>query len=128
MRRLIYIPLTVAVVSIILGMAQTVEAEEIFLVHLKTGLKKDDAQICVAYNVIWAAIEEGYKVKVLIDADAINTYKVGWSDKDNIEGYKIPENLRMALADQFKVRIDTVPKSYGEYLVLLKNKRCRILH
>lgn len=122
MRRLIYIPLTVAVVSIILGMAQTVEAEEIFLVHLKTGLKKDDAQICVAYNVIWAAIEEGYKVKVLIDADAINTYKVGWSDKDNIEGYKIPENLRMALADQFKVRIDTVPKSYGEYLVLLKNK------
>ena len=45
MRRLIYIPLTVAVVAIILGMAQTVEAEETFLVHLKTGLKKDDAQI-----------------------------------------------------------------------------------
>ena len=72
MRRLIYIPFTVAVVAIILGMAQTVEAEETFLVHLKTGLKKDDAQICVAYNIVWAALEQGYKVKVLIDSDAIN--------------------------------------------------------
>jgi hypothetical protein len=70
MRRLIYKQLTVVAVAIILGMGQTVEAEETFLLHLKTGLKKDDAQICVAYNVIWAGLEEGYKVKVLVDAGA----------------------------------------------------------
>ncbi len=29
------------------------------LFHLKTSLKHDDAQICVAYNVIWAALAEG---------------------------------------------------------------------
>jgi len=75
--------------------------QEVFLVHLKTSLKKDDAQICVAYNVMWAALEEGYTVKVLVDADAINTFKIGWNGKDAIETYKIPENLRNALSTQF---------------------------
>ena len=45
---------------------------------MKTSLKKDDGQICVAYNVMWAALREGYNVKVLVDADAVNIYKVGW--------------------------------------------------
>ncbi len=97
-------------------------AQQTFLVHLKTSLKKDDAQICVAYNVIWAALEEGYKVKVLVDADAINTFKVGWRGKDDIEKFKIPERLRVALAKQFSVALDTVPKTYGEFLTLLNEK------
>jgi predicted peroxiredoxin len=96
--------------------------KEVFLVHLKTSLKKDDAQICVAYNIMWAALEEGKTVKVLIDADAINTFKKGWNGKDDIEGYKIPENLRKALADQFKVDLEIVPKTYGDFLVMLKDK------
>ena len=102
------------------SMADT--AKEIFLVHLKTSLKKDDAQICVAYNIIWAALEEGYIVKVLVDADAINTFKIGWKGKDDIEGYKIPENLRKALAEQFKVGLENVPKTYGAFLAMLKEK------
>ena len=97
-------------------------ARQTFLVHLKTSLKKDDAQICVAYNVIWAALEEGYNVKVLVDADAINTFKVGWRGKDDIEKFKIPERLRAALAEQFSVALDTVPKTYGEFLVMLNDK------
>jgi len=96
--------------------------QETFLVHLKTSLKKDDAQICVAYNVIWAALEEGFTVKVLVDADAINTFKVGWFGKDDIEKYKIPERLRVALAEQFSVSLDTAPKTYGEFLTLLREK------
>ena len=96
--------------------------EDTLLIHLKTDLKKDDAQICVAYNVIWAAIVEGYKVKVLVDADAINTFKIGWRGKDDIEKYKIPERLRVALAGQFSVSLDTVPKTYGEFLTLLHDK------
>ncbi len=95
---------------------------ETFLVHLKTSLKKDDAQICVAYNVIWAALEEGFDVKVLVDADAINTFKVGWFGKDDIEKYKIPERLRKTLADQFEVSLNKVPRSYGEFLTLLHDK------
>ena len=102
------------------SMADT--GKEVFLIHLKTSLKKDDAQICVAYNIVWAALEEGYKVKVLVDADAINTYKVGWGGKDDIEKYKIPENLREAISTQFEVNLGSVPKTYGEYLTLLKDK------
>lgn len=98
------------------------EQGKTFLVHLKTGLKKDDAQICVAYNVIWAALKKGHTVKVLVDADAINTYKIGWGGKDDIEEYKIPENLRVALSKQFEVSLNQIPKTYGEYLIMLKEK------
>ena len=71
---------------------------------------------------MWAALEEGYKVQVLVDADAINTFKVGWRGKDDIEGYKIPENLRQALSTQFKVNLDQVPKTYGDFLMMLKDR------
>ena len=98
------------------------EENETFLIHLKTSLKKDDAQICVAYNVMWAAVEEGYKIKVLVDADAINTYKMGWGGKDDIEGYKIPKHLRQALSKQFDVSLETVPKTYGDFLMMLKDR------
>ena len=86
---------TVSLIAVVFFLAQPLLASDqgTFLVHLKTSLKKDDAQICVAYNVIWAALEEGYKVKVLVDADAINTFKVGWSGKDDIEKFKIPEKV-----------------------------------
>ena len=109
---LMFIPLTL----------QASEEKETFLIHLKTSLEKDDAQICVAYNVMWAALDEGFNVKVLVDADAINTYKMGWGGKDDIEGYKIPENLRHALSKQFEVSFDTVPKTYGGFLTMLKDR------
>ena len=97
-------------------------SDDTMLFHLKTGLKHDDAQICVAYNAIWAALDEGLKVKVLVDADAINTFKIGWRGKDDIEDYKIPENLRQALAEQFSTPINKVPDTYGQFLNLLHDK------
>ena len=118
------IVITIAVLFLMMTpsglMADT--GDEIFLVHLKTSLKKDDAQICVAYNIIWAALTTGKTVKVLIDADAINTFKIGWRGKDDIEGYKIPENLRQALAGQFQVDLKNVPATYGDFLIMLKDK------
>ncbi|WP_369600251.1 hypothetical protein AAIA72_10385 [Hahella sp. SMD15-11] len=86
-------------------------------VHLKTSLKHDDAQICVAYNIIWTALREGLAVDVLVDADAINTFRTGmFSSSDSIQGYKIPENLRSSIAAQLKMPVDEVPRTYGEYL------------
>ena len=92
------------------------------LLHLKTSLDHDDAQICVAYNEIWAALEEGLKVTVLIDADAVNTYKVGLFGKDDIQGYKLPERLRRSLATEFRVPFDRVPETYGNYIEMLHKK------
>ncbi len=94
--------------------------KDVFLIHLKTALKKDDAQICVAYNMIWAALEEGFQVKVLVDASAIDTFKIGWlSKKDDIEDYRIPDNLREALSAQFSKSLDKIPETYGDMLRML---------
>ncbi len=122
MKKIFILPLVILILLAIPSSAMANADKETFLVHLKTGLKKDDAQICVAYNIMWAALEEGYTVKVLIDADAINTFKIGWKGKDSIEGYKIPKNLRHALADQFKVELTAVPETYGDFLVMLNKK------
>ena len=94
--------------------------EDTILFHLKTSLKHNDAQLCVAYNEIWAALDAGLKVNVLVDADAVNTYKIGWFGKDGFEGYKMPENLRQLLADTFDKPLDDIPLTYGDYLTLLK--------
>ena len=112
--------LWLAAVFILLSISQLTWAEEsTFLIHLKTDLAKDDAQICVAYNIIWGALKEGNKVNVLIDASAVNTYKKGWRGKDQLEDYKIPQRLRKEVARQFKISLNDTPTTYGEYLRLL---------
>jgi hypothetical protein len=96
---------------------------ETILFHLKTSLDLDDAQLCVAYNVIWAALEEGMNVIVLIDADAVNTYKKKWlSEKDDFQDFKLPERLRKRLTEELKVSLAEVPKNYGQYLEMLHKK------
>ena len=124
MNRLKYIKITVILSAVLFAFSATEAADiqETMLIHLKTGLKHNDAQICVAYNEIWAALESQLKVNVLIDADAVNTFKIGWFGKDDIEEYKLPENLRKSLAKEFGVSEDSVPKTYGEYLLMLKKQ------
>lgn len=98
-------------------------AQEKYIVHIKTDLSKDDAQICVAYNVILSALNKGYNVSAIIDASAVNTYKKKtFRDYDSLERYKIPERLRVELYNQFNLKKENVPKTYGEYLDLLIEK------
>ncbi len=122
MNKVLSLTLAMFILLFVTQISYAEEEKETYLIHLKTSLNKDDAQICVAYNVIWAALEEGFKVKVLVDADAINTFKIGWRGKDDIEGYEIPENLRQALSKQFSVPLNSVPKTYGDFLLMLKKK------
>lgn len=103
--------------------ANAADEQERLFVHLKTSLKKDDAQICVAYNIIWTALKEGIAVDVVVDADGINTFKQGvFSDKDSIQDYKIPENLRQGIASQLNLPLSKVPATYGEYLIRLSEE------
>ena len=54
----------------------------------------------------------------LLALTATGLYAAG--GKDDIEGYKIPQNLRQALAEQFTDnKLDKVPKTYGDFLHLL---------
>lgn len=105
-----------------LNKSRRISSEQSILFHIKTSLKHDDAQICVAYNAIWAAVKKGLDVKVLIDADAVNTYKFNWYGNDKLGGYKLPKNLRNALAIQFNLPFNDTPKTYGDYIRMLKNE------
>ncbi len=41
------------------------------LIHMKTALSLDDAQICAVPNVAWAVVKAGHKVTILVDASAV---------------------------------------------------------
>lgn len=124
MFRKIKILMVIVLIAFVTSLSSSLFAEgkKTILFHLKTGLKQDDAQICVAYNEIWAAMESGFSVDVLIDASAVNTYKRGFFGRDSLENYKLPEGMRQVLARQFNIPIQKVPKVYGEYLTMLHNK------
>lgn len=46
----------------------------------------------------------------------------GRNGRDHIEEYKIPDNLRKAMASQFGVDFASVIKTHGEYLKMVKER------
>lgn len=109
--------------------AQAVEAKRI-LIHMKTALSLDDAQICAVPNVVWAAVKAGHKVTILVDASAVTsvTKGFGWfrgligSDSTALDRAGLPERERQSLSEQMGVPLEQIPHNYGEYFDFLKNK------
>jgi len=96
-----------------------------FLIHIKTSLKLDDAQICAVPNVAWTAMSEGYKVTILFDASGVTALKKGGmfgGEKTPLDKAALPERERTALTKQLGVPLESVPHNYGEYIRLLKQK------
>jgi hypothetical protein len=119
----------VALLSIWTTPAQTQQASPSrILIHMKTSLAKDDAQICAVPNVAWAAVKAGHKVTVLVDASAVTsvTKGFGWfrnligSDTTALDRAALPERERQALSQQMGVPLEQVPHGYGEYFNFLK--------
>lgn len=110
-----------------LALAKEGSAESI-LIHMKTSLAEDDAQICAVPNVAWAAVKEGNKVIILVDASAVTsiTRGHGWvrglfgSKTTALDRAQLPERERKALSEQLEVSLEGVPKNYGEYFYFLK--------
>ncbi len=115
-------------------MVRVVEAQQAeptrILIHMKTSLAEDDAQICAAPNVAWAAVKAGHKVTILVDASAVTsvTKGFGWfrrligSDSTALDRAKLPERERKSLAEQMGVPLEQIPHDYGAYFEFLKNK------
>lgn len=99
------------------------------LIHMKTSLAEDDAQICAVPNVAWAALKAGHTVTILIDASAVTsvTKGFGWfnrlfrPERTALDRAKLPERERRSLSEQMAVPLDHVPHDYGEYFDFLKN-------
>lgn len=100
------------------------------LIHMKTSLAEDDAQICAVPNVAWAAVKAGHKVTILVDASAVTsvTKGFGWfrglmgSDSTALDRAGLPERERKSLSEQMGVPPDQVPHNYGEYFDFLNNR------
>lgn len=109
--------------------AQQASAASI-LIHMKTSLALDDAQICAVPNLAWAAVKAGHKVTILVDASAVTsvTKGFGWfrkligSESTALDRAGLPERERQSLSEQMGVPLEQVPHNYGEYVDFLKNK------
>lgn len=98
------------------------------LIHMKTSLSLDDAQICAVPNVAWAAVKAGHKVTILADASAVTsvTKGFGWfrsltgSETTALDRAALPERERQSLSEQMGVPLEQIPHGYGEYFDFLK--------
>lgn len=98
------------------------------LIHMKTSLALDDAQICAVPNVAWAAVKAGHKVTILVDASAVTsvTKGFGWfngmfrPDSTTMDRAGLPERERQSLSEQMGVPLEQIPHDYGEYFDFLK--------
>jgi predicted peroxiredoxin len=101
-----------------------------FLIHAKTSLKIDDAQICAVPNVAWTALQKGYNVTILFDASGVTVLKKGGvfgGDKTPLDKADLPERERTSLTEQLGIPLEQVPHNYGEYVRLLKEKGVTLL-
>lgn len=103
------------------------------LIHVKTALSKDDAQICAVPNVAWAALEAGNHLTLLFDASAVTSVTKGWgwrgwfgATSTPMDRAGLPERERQALSEQLGYPLDKIPHDYGEYLHFLKDKGVKL--
>jgi len=128
-KRITGVLLVIAVVILWAQSAATQQASTSrILIHMKTSLAEDDAQICAVPNVAWAAVKAGHKVTILVDASAVTsvTKGFGWfnglfrPDSTALDRAALPERERQSLSQQMGVPLEQVPHDYGEYFELLK--------
>ncbi len=117
------------VLCLVVGLAFPADADSSrLLIHMKTSLAEDDAQICAVPNVAWAAVKAGHKVTILVDASAVTSVTKGWGflngifrpDSTALDRAALPERERQSLSEQMGVPLDDVPHHYGEYFGFLK--------
>ncbi|RMH02821.1 MAG: hypothetical protein D6704_13610 [Nitrospirae bacterium] len=104
------------------------------LIHMKTALAEDDAQICAVPNVAWALVKAGHQVTILVDASAVTsvTKGFGWfnglfrPDTTALDRAALPERERHSLSQQMGLSLEKVPHDYGEYFRFLQTLGVKI--
>lgn len=124
--------LTALILTVVVSMVNPVLAQQAgptkILIHMKTSLAQDDAQICAVPNVAWAAVKAGHKVTILVDASAVTsvTKGFGWfrkligAETTALDRAGLPERERQSLSEQMSLPLEQVPHNYGEYFDFLK--------
>jgi len=129
MVRLRVVCLVVALVSLLCfvtvhdlqAQAEAVETKTVFI-HLTDNFKKNDGPVCVAFNVAWAARQQGYAVELFFDQDAAYGIKQWEPGKTDLSIYDLPDDLKDLLVKSFGVDRESLPKNYQDYLKLLHDQ------
>ncbi|MBI3809034.1 MAG: hypothetical protein HY284_01045 [Nitrospirae bacterium] len=134
MKRIYYCHvMTLAIVALLMW-APSADAQQAvpqrILIHMKTALSLDDAQICAVPNIAWAAVKAGHKVTILVDASAVTsvTKGFGWfrsltgSETTALDRAALPERERQSLSEQMGILLEQIPHDYGEYFDVLKKR------
>lgn len=87
--------------------------------HIKTGLDQDDSQICVGFNIVYAALQAGADVSVVFDAGAVLDLT---GEESRLDETRVPLRLRKVIAAQTNVPLAQAPSTYRAYLDLLHQK------
>ena len=121
--------LAVLVSLTVVAAARAQHSARPLLLHVKTALSVDDAQICVVPNVAWAALEEGRPVTIVFDGSAVTSVVKGWgwrgwfgAESTAMDRAALPERERKSLTEQLDVELAEVPQNYAEFLHLLKER------
>lgn len=134
MRRMLSVVLVLMLLRLALAWVGTPDAtarqDEVshLLIHVKTSLAEDDAQICAVPNVAWAALKAGHRVTILVDASAVTSFTKGFGffgrlfhpSTTALDRAELPERERLSLSDQIGVPLEQIPHDYGEYFHFLK--------
>lgn len=138
MTRRRFLPFVAIAVALLFGSSPSgVAAENArpLLLHVKTALSVDDAQICVFPGIAWTALAQGRPVTIVFDGSAVTSVAKGYGwrgwvglDSTAMERAALPERERKSLAEQFDVPLDTVPHDYGEYLRFIKNQGAKVYY
>lgn len=105
------------------------------VMHVKTALSVDDAQICVVPNVAWAALSEGRPVTIVFDGSAVTSIATGYGwrgwigiDSTAMDRAALPERERVSLSEQFGAPLEKVPHNYGEYLRFIAEQGATVVY
>lgn len=134
-RRFLIAALAIALMNAAGLTAATAAEARPLVLHVKTALSVDDAQICVVPNLAWAALSQGRPVTIVFDGSAVTSISKGFGwrgwvgiTSTAMDRAGLPERERVSLAEQIGVPLETVPHDYGAYLHFLKKKGVKIVY
>ena len=88
-------------------------------IHYKTNFEHDDANGCVAFNVAFGALAQGYEVEMFYDAGGVYDLKVESDCAPHSYGYAVPAKLKSIMADLYPITPGEMPNTYRDYLYWL---------
>ncbi len=98
------------------------------LIHYETSFEHDDSPGCVAFNVAFGGLAEGYDVEMFYDAAGVYDLKVESDGRPHSYGYEVPSKLKKIMSELYPIKPENMPKAYRDYLYWLNEMGVKITY